>query len=903
MFKSKIIAVLLIIPLLLTLIWFRNGLVVGGGEDGLIFYNPSIAFEYSKSLWTEYGIGFSVLWFLQRLPLLFVASLFTEQLGLQSYVVQAGLFFILLATGIISMYYLTLLLLGGNNMKRSVAFIASLFYLLNPYSMSQVWSRGLYPQFFYFALLPLLLLLLILGLEKKKYRYALLITFASVIYSPAFGFVTFIFTFWVLVIASLLYWLYFNKKNKKDILFVLSFFFILLSSWVLVHAWWFFPVIFSNSVILSGYLTNSQENLGTLLGVSRNFTPHVIIRLLQRTYFFDPSAYSTIYSSVSFQLISIIPVVFMILGLTKVIKSPKLRKFKFFILLFVLGLIVSLGANPPFGSLFVFAFKKISFLQAFRNPYEKFGLVYTLGYSGLFAYGLIAILNKKRLSTLLISFVFFLVCGVYAWPMWTGRVVAAPDKKIGLAVPGYYNDLKKWLDTSNENFRVFMTPLWAGDGATYRWEGGGKYQGLDPMMFFVNQPVIGSSAQVPFHYDFMQNIRKHMQQMDVTPVLSLLRAKYVVNREDAIEISESERNHAKFITSIIYPPTGINESQKILCSNRTVNQEGTNPAWILCELAGDNQDISNAKYLHLVAKVDVPANLDLAIRDTKQMRPRWYGRGENEYFLSPNEWETVLIPLGAPTEVNNNTDFSKIELIELQAHPIDAPGSSVGKIELKGIWLDPGKEVKLSNFKPSEKFGKLTVYEPKDFIAPPEFGTMEAFEVVGTYEELFKSANIKKDSLDRVGFIISSQNKDKDSNILQEESGNKINDLAKISSTRYWVQLDEQTAGYLLLSRTYNSGWKVLPGVRKEEVMGRFSNDIALLRKVYIPEENHFVGNGYANVWRVDGEGEYAVIFLPQIVADIGTKISVAGVVLLFFPIAAVSFKFYERRNKTRKNP
>ena len=132
-----------------------------------------------------------------------------------------------------------------------------------------------------------------------------------------------------------------------------------------------------------------ESNLGTLLGVSRSFTPDVIVRLLQKGYFFDATAYSQIYSTIPFQFVSFIPLFFVVIGIVKVLKNREQTQFRFFIVLLVLGLVVSSGANPPFGWLFVWLFKSFAFLQAFRNPFEKFGLVYALGYSPIFAYGLV----------------------------------------------------------------------------------------------------------------------------------------------------------------------------------------------------------------------------------------------------------------------------------------------------------------------------------------------------------------------------------------------------------------------------------------------------------------------------------------------------------------------------------
>lgn len=878
--------ILILLPLILIVIWFRSGLIKGGGEEGLMFYNLTKTLELSKTVWWDYDGGFPTLAWLSKISSLLPTAFLYEKLNFPNYLLQAGTFFILLVVGGISVYFLTLNLLGKLYLGKKIAIIAAVFYLLNPFSMSQIWGRGLYSQFFSFALLPLAVLLFLLGLIKRKFIYLFYFTLASIIFSSAFGISTFILTFWAVLTICLLYWIMINRHNLGDILFGLTFYIFSLVLWSIANAWWFLPTIISGNKIYFGHLENYQENLGTLLGVSRNFTPDVIIRLLQRTYFFDPSAFSQVYSSFIFQLISLLIPIFLIIGLVIILKGKEFKGFRFFILLFTLGLLVSLGANPPFGWLFVWIFNHSPFLQAFRNPYEKFGLVYTLGYSPIFALGVVYFFEQKfqqRVVKFLgLLTVLILIFGIYAWPMWTGLVVAGPDRKIGVDVPRYYQDLNEWLVSHNEDeYRIFMTPLWAGDGTFYQWNDT-KYIGLDPMIYILDIPAVSSSPRFPYFYDFMQNIRKHIGSIDVSDSLSLLGVKYLIAREDAFNISYAESMHEKYLTDAIFPPLGIYNVDRVICLDKTSTALGNNPAWITCQLGGNEGNLTGIMYLYALVRVDSPANLDLAVRDSKQARPRWYGKGENEYYLPANTWTQVVIPLGAPTEVNNATDFSKIELVELQAHPISLSLSSVGKIELRGVWLDSGREEKTSKFKLVKRFGKLSVYEPINFSAPPEFGIVISLDKIKNFEELFEKASQKRELLDRHGFTLLTQNQDKNWGLLSDASEAKVVDSDKISPTRFWIKLERGQPTHLILSKNYNPQWKVFLGIEKEELSGGLLQDLRLLKKTFISEQNHFVVNGYANLWKVEDKAQkYAIIFLPQIYADIGLKISAFSLTVL----------------------
>lgn len=881
--RFKYLIVLILIPLILTIIWFRNGLILGGGEEGLIFYNPAKALEISKSTWVEVNTGLPNLYWLPRIPFLLPASILVNNFGLPPYLVQAGLFFILMVIGIVSIYYLTLNLLDKYPSRFRVSFTAAIFYLFNPFSVSQIWGRGLYPLFFSFALLPLSLLLLLKGLKYKQFIYITLIVFSSVIFSNAFGTVTFVITYWLVLFLIFFWWLLRERDKKDKVLFGLFFMILLSIGWVAVSAWWLLPLAIEGNKVFATYLINSGENLGTLMGVSRNFTPDIIIRLLQRTYYFDASAFSPMYRSFFFQLISFIPLIFVLVGFVKIVRKSIFSGFRFYAILLILGLIISLGANPPFGWLFVWIFKQVSFLQAFRNPFEKFGLVYALGYSALFAIGLVGFFENKRFKNFGILIVLLITCGIFAWPMWTGRVVAGIDKKIGVKVPEYYEDLNQWLgNNDSQNYRLFMTPLISGEGAAFEW-GNTTYNGVDPMHFILDRSAISNGARIPFYYDFAQSIRKYMDRMDVVPPLSLLRAKYLVAREDAILISSSETEHEEHLTKLIHPAIGVNDQAKVVCEDMVYRSSLTNPVWIVCPISEEDSDWGKVKYLHVIVKTDVSATIEVAVRDINENRPRWDGRADSEYSTNDSELTTLTIPLGAPTEYTNKVNYSNVKIVEVLAHPINFPQSSVNEVQLKGIWLDEGKEEVINEFQLVNQSGKLNLYEPTNFNPAPEYGLISSVEGVNNFKELFQVIQDKRGLIDSRGFILTSQNQSKNTETLSAESKVLVLDKSKISQTRYWLELENGQDGYVILSKTFNPEWKILQNISKDDVKGDFISDLKLLKKTFESEDNHFIINGYANLWAVKNKhSQLAIVFLPQIYADIGSKISLFSLASIF---------------------
>ncbi len=880
-------------------VWFNSGLIIGGGEEGLIFYNPSKNLELSKSTWVDINTGTSNLYWLPRLPVLYLASFLVDKLGFAQFLVQACLFFLLLVIGTLSMYYLTLSFLESYRLRYLISFISSLFYLLNPFSLSQVWGRNLYPQYFSFALLPLSLLILVKALKQKNYAYLLVLILSSLIFSWAFGFVTSFLTYWFILIMYFIWWLVTNKLNKQEVVFGIIFMILFLFGWLLANAFWFLPFITQGNAVFAGNLSNPGENLGTLLGVSRSYPLDVIIRLLHKGYFFDATAYSEIYSATLFQLISVIPVFLLFLGIVKILKNSEVVNLKFFILLFCLGLIVSLGANPPFGKLFVWVFELIPQLQAFRNPFEKFGLVYALGYSPIFAYGLVSFLEKKRFNKFIIIGVLILTCGIYAWPMWTGRNLAGIDKKIGVQVPQYYEELNMWLGNSDpQNYRLFMTPLKGGEAAVFQWDGT-TYNGVDPMHFILDRAAISNAAQIPFYYDFAQGLRKYVEREELAPALSLLRAKFLIDRKDALLVTDGEKKQYQSLTSVIYPPQREGHL-KIICSNITADSKINGLAWIVCHIPPEDSDLSRIKYLHVKLKTNLPADIRIALRDFKDVSINWNGRVDLDYRTDTNDWQYITLPLSTPTENDNRMDLSKTNVLEVWANIQGSLEKSVGEINIAEIKLDPGIKKEINEFKKVEEFGNLSVFEPINFNSPPEFGNLNAINLVKDFSQLFKETNRKRDLIDKEGFVLvsqneqsSSSNKQKNLQNLPRAASTDVADKYKISDTRYWIKTGQgQDKALLILSKTFNPQWKVIAGVDRENLSGNFFDDLNLLKMTALTEDNHFVVNGYANLWIYENDqNQLAIIFLPQIYADIGLKISLFLISSLILTLGYIFFK------------
>lgn len=491
--------IILIVCLLLTFIWFSKGLLFASGEEGIPFYNFNKTLNLAGTLWKENNTGYSGVPEIGIIPYYTFLSILYN-LGVTDHILQAIHFLIIISTGTISFYFLLKITLIDELEKRKilpgfqyVSLIGAIFYLFNPFSMSQIWGRSLYMQFFPFAFFPLFLTLYILGLKKKNFIYGFLATISSFLFSAAFGNISYVLSLWFLVLLyTIVYLLFLCSNKKRDVIFCLVFFVFNFIGWLLINMFWIFPFvkIASQQFAPSG-LIDTEYNLGSLRAVSKSYPLPNLIRLLHTSYFFE-GMYGSSHTTIFFQIISwIIP--FVSIFSLKVYK--KMNIFKFYAPLYLISFFICLGSNLPTGKLFEFIFTIFPFFQVYRNPFEKFGLVFSITYATFFAIGLIVLankvknyFNKKTFFWRTIIIVMFLVNGLYLWPLWIGIFAGGYKINTWVKVPEYYRQANEWLNQQDGDFRMIHYPLLPGVGIRFNWEH--SYQGIEPSVFIFDKSSI-----------------------------------------------------------------------------------------------------------------------------------------------------------------------------------------------------------------------------------------------------------------------------------------------------------------------------------------------------------------------------------------------------------------------------
>lgn len=530
------VLLLFIASTLLSLFWFRNGNIMGAGESGLPFYDLQRVFDLTKDGWAEFCLGNVVgiasataptFWFLLQL----------QNLKIPNFLIQAlfiNFSFFCSAVGV----YLLVNELFPNLGKKS-KLLAVFFYLFNPISLVNVWDRFLYNYMFFSALLPIALFLFLRGIKAKDYRFAILTSISTLIFSYSLTSTVFNFLLWFVLIFTLLFYIFIDHHK---LLFYIKYFLLTLLFFLLFNAWWLGQLL--SFIFSSGYLVATKEfftqagNVGTFLTLSELLGKlGNVFRFLHVTFFSKGPAWARIYLFP--------PIVFLEFLITGVIfwtifRYTKTKYILFLGTLFLLTAFLIKGSEPPLGYVFQLAFEKFTPLQVFRNPFEKFGFIFSLAASLIFVYGLekmVSSFGKKLYKGVIFFTASFLILVIWGFPFWTGLVFTSSegtsDDKLAdyeVKVPSYYQDANSWLLQENSDIRFISLPI-GGEAINYTWER--PYRGVELSTTLFKTPNISLNTSIPYYTDIVSELDWlffHNQNFD--EVLNILNAKYILNRFD-----------------------------------------------------------------------------------------------------------------------------------------------------------------------------------------------------------------------------------------------------------------------------------------------------------------------------------------------------------------------------------
>ncbi len=569
------IKVFLLVSAALIAIWFRGLTYLGGGETNIPFYNLGRVFDSIKSPWIDINLGVYITQGVVNIPFFGTLS-FIQNLGISGVLIQAGFFFCLVFLTLLSMYLLCKEFFPNSSFLSWGA--SAFFYLFNLYSLMNIWNRFLLNMMLFYAVLPLGVLIFIKGLKQKKYGWAILLGIYSIIFSYAFSSPAHIVIFWGLIFyTTIFYFLFIEKK-----FFVIKFFSLTFFIWFIFNFWWISQQIYFSysqafAVISQNFFTSignldALNSLSDVLGKTSN-----LFLLKHGTFFSQTSDYPynwpLVYNSffaLTFEWL------ILIVTLSVVIRKIKKVEIKYFFTLFIIGIFLAKGNNFPLGEIFNLAFQKVAFIQFFRNPFEKLGIILPLAFAPLFGMAFWQIFNyagkfKKKMGCLVFGVAFFYLFIFSAFPYWSGLIFTSSSPQankafigIQVVVPNYYKQANDWLKSDRSVFRFLTFPL-GGEGIVYNWQKGYNGVELSPLLF--EKPTISNVIDFPYYKEIAASLEKTLiKHQDFYRAAQFLNAKYFLLRPD-INFQASQMRDPKYIENILDQRVA-SESAKLKLSNQ-----------------------------------------------------------------------------------------------------------------------------------------------------------------------------------------------------------------------------------------------------------------------------------------------------------------------------------------------
>ena len=519
---------------LLSFVWFKSGHLLGAGESGIPFFNSGWHFLATKFAWKVSTLGnltgittasAPTYWFLEKL----------EALGIPSFLIQAFVFWLLFFVSGLAIYFFTKQLFP--KLSEKAALIAVLFYWFNPSSLVNVWNRFVNNGMVFFALLPLASFFYIKGMQTRNWAYAIFSVLSTFIFSYALTSTPFnILLGFVFFYSSLYYFI--TERDLSNKIFYIKYFLLTIVAFVGVNFWWigqFFSFSYSPDFLttLSSFFS-PEGNLGTLTTLSQKLGNLIdVVRLKHATFFSsEEPSWQQFFDFPLFRILEFLVPAFI---LATIIKGRKVREILYLGTLFIAGLFLAKGNNPPLGEVFEFPFLNIHFLQVFRNPFEKFSIIIALAASPLFALSLDKLSFPSKIKKHLIVFFLLFVGFFWGFPFWTGLVFTGKILENGqprsykVKIPDYYWQVNDWLKKQNGDFRFLSLPI-GGEGITYNWEN--RYSGIELSSSIFEISNVSLNTTIPFYNRLVSKISEYQNSENLLKFLPFINARFIVLRSD-----------------------------------------------------------------------------------------------------------------------------------------------------------------------------------------------------------------------------------------------------------------------------------------------------------------------------------------------------------------------------------
>ncbi len=462
------------------------------------------------------------------LPIIFKAS---------SWLVSRYQIILTLVIALFSFYLLANEILKKLKLKKQIkllAFLTAFFFTFNNYFFCEL-IYGSTVMYFTFSLIPLLLFAVISYYHKKnKITYFILSLIVLIIISSTLQHL--ILAYSLLFILAIIY---------KDYKFILK----LILAHFLFNLYWLLPLIFNLAEV------QQAEMLFDPSQALKNSTSPLIDYLINKEYFGSRNIYLSAlnnkYLSYIWLINAFILLIISLYSLFK-IKIFKKQEQKFilgFALIFILSLLFSKGAHPPFSQLVILLYEKIPFFNLFRSLQHYIGF-YLISLSILFTFSAGYLIKKSK------AWFYFLIILIIinAMPWWLTLDLGTKNLVKLNKIPSYFGQYylsegnKKMYELNNLllDFALFTIPpgfsinylaLPPNDFDFINKKNPIKNQGGDAGLDFGNKRFFTTDRKMPYFKNILDNLEKAIYQSNdafdkYKNIFAFLNIRYFVLRQD-----------------------------------------------------------------------------------------------------------------------------------------------------------------------------------------------------------------------------------------------------------------------------------------------------------------------------------------------------------------------------------
>lgn len=537
--KADFTAILIILLMAsVVFLWFKGDYILNG-VDADYPITPTADFVRSTFAWWERGLGASNVRGLALAPIFTFPQSVLSTIGVPLSAIQQLIFYLLVATSGISMYFLMRKLIVS---KRRYSFAASLvsanLYMFNLFALLFLYQPLLVAALYLYVLIPIIFLFFIKSFDNKKYLAILGILFFLA--SPAANNPSF---YAPLVILIFLYGLFavFVKRTRKNFVNVSLTLFLVLVVFVLVNSFWILPVLTSVGQQYSIWLAGNQ---GAAINSYSNFSE--MFRFLGWWAFsadYKGSPYFPYHSLYYTPLFAFLGFFIPLMAFLSLLFVKRFGKFVlFFGLTSIIGLFLQKGELAPL-AFFNTWFYTLPGSLAFDGP--KFGALYTFAIAALLGVSVQYFVERiflsrsiklPRFKVAAVTALFLIVINLYAWPFWTGDLYSMgpdfPPRQI--SIPPYYAELADYLNSQPGDFRVLGVPSYVGVPSLwvpYTW----GYLGVDPLWHYLSGSYVLPNGYQGGPISVLGQLATQDNFSEMIKLASALNVRYIVVRGDVDE--------------------------------------------------------------------------------------------------------------------------------------------------------------------------------------------------------------------------------------------------------------------------------------------------------------------------------------------------------------------------------